>query len=206
MMTKKEKIHFIEAIFDALFPHPVIPLVHYDPYTLLIATLLSAQCTDAKVNKVTPQLFALASNPFEMAKHSAEEIEAIIKPLGLSKAKAKAIVELSKILVTKYKGEVPKSFQALEELPGVGHKTASVVMVQAFDHPAFPVDTHIHRCAAKWGLASGKSVEATEKSLKRLFPKKSWGKRHLQMIYYARAYCPARGHSLDKCLICAKFS
>lgn len=205
-MRKKEIVHFIEEVLDSLFPDPTIPLNHQDPYTLLIAVLLSAQCTDAKVNQVTPKLFALGSTPYEMAKQPREDVERIIKPLGLSKAKAKAIVELSKILVSKYEGVVPSNFEALEALPGVGHKTASVVMVQAFGIPAFPVDTHIHRCAKKWGLSRGKTVEETERDLKKLFSKETWAKRHLQIIYYARAYCPARGHQLSKCPICAKLS
>ena len=193
----------IQKILNELFPNPSIPLNHSDPYTLLIAVLLSAQCTDARVNLVTPHLFARASKPEEMVLLTIPEITEIIRTCGLSNTKAKAIWHLSKILVEKHKGKVPASFAALEKLPGVGHKTASVVMSQAFHKPAFPVDTHIHRCAKRWGLSSGKNVEQTEKDLKKAFPKKSWNKVHLQIIYFARKYCPAKGHDPKKCPICS---
>lgn len=197
-----KKTKEIQKILNTLFPDPSIPLEHTDPYTLLIAVLLSAQCTDARVNLVTPALFAKASTPQEMIKLSIEEITDIIRTCGLSNTKAKAIWNLSKILIDKHGGKVPASFSDLEALPGVGHKTASVVMSQAFHEPAFPVDTHIHRCAKRWGLSSGKSVEQTEKDLKSLFPKNSWNKLHLQIIYFARKYCPAKGHDPKKCPIC----
>lgn len=203
-MTKKEKADFIIETLNQLYPHPPIPLNHRDAYTLLIAVLLSAQCTDVRVNQVTPTLFALADNPLSMSKIPVEKIKEIIRPCGLSPRKSQAISDLSKILVEKYHTKVPQSFEALEELPGVGHKTASVVMSQAFDIPAFPVDTHIHRLAYRWGLSSGKSVEHTEKDLKHLFPKNIWNILHLQIIYYGREYCPARGHDPKKCLICSK--
>ncbi|MBS0604887.1 MAG: endonuclease III [Verrucomicrobia bacterium] len=198
----KKKAQAIQKILNDLFPSPEIPLEHKDPYTLLIAVLLSAQCTDARVNQVTPHLFARASTPKEMIALSIDEIAAIIRPCGLSNNKAKAIWNLSKIILEKHKGKVPASFTALEKLPGVGHKTASVVMSQAFHKPAFPVDTHIHRCAKRWGLSSGKNVEQTEKDLKSLFPKKTWNKLHLQIIYFARKYCPALKHKKEKCPIC----
>ena len=201
--AKQNKAHKIGEILDSLFPNPAIPLLHSDPYTLLIAVLLSAQCTDARVNQVTPMLFALADTPQQMCKLSVEEIAAVIKPCGLSNTKAKAIRNLSRILIEEYGEKVPASFEQLEKLPGVGHKTASVVMAQAFHEPAFPVDTHIHRCAKRWGLSSGKSVVQTEKDLKAVFAKKTWIKRHLQIIYYARKYCPARGHHVADCPICA---
>ncbi len=199
---KTAKTRLITQVLNELFPHPKIPLVHHDPYTLLIAVLLSAQCTDARVNQVTPHLFALADTPEKMAQLSALEIETIIKPCGLAARKSKAIRELSRILVQEHKGKVPNTFAALEKLPGVGHKTASVVMAQSFQKAAIAVDTHIHRCAHRWGLSSGKTVEQTEKDLKRLFPKKNWIKLHLQIIYFARAYCPARGHKKELCPIC----
>jgi endonuclease-3 len=189
-------------ILDELFPDPQIPLKHRDPYTLLIAVLLSAQCTDARVNVITPTLFALADTPEKMVRLDPKKIEEIIRPCGLAPTKAKAIWNLSKDLIERHGGKVPDSFEELEKLPGVGHKTASVVMAQAFGHPAFPVDTHIHRCAQRWGLSSGKSVVQTEKDLKKVFPKKSWNKVHLQIILYARTYCPARGHKIDLCPIC----
>ncbi len=201
-MTKKERAAFIQQTLDRLFPETPIPLSHKDPYTLLIAVLLSAQCTDERVNKITPHLFALADNPFDMAKLPVDKIREIIRPCGLSPRKSKAISELSAILVEKYNGKVPKTFEELEALPGVGHKTASVVMSQAFHIPAFPVDTHIHRLAQRWKLTNGKNVVQTEKDLKEIFDKNSWNKLHLQIIYYGRTYCPARGHSLDKCCIC----
>ena len=202
-MNKKEKAKKIQRILEKLFPNPAIPLLHSDSYTLLIAVLLSAQCTDARVNQTTPQLFTKASTPKEMVALSVAEIAAIIKPCGLSNTKAKAIWNLSKILIEKHHGKVPASFLALEALPGVGHKTASVVMIHAFHKPAFPVDTHIHRLAKRWGLSSGKNVKQTEKDLKALFPKKTWNKLHLQMIYFARKYCPARGHKQEECPICS---
>lgn len=204
-MTKKQKARAIAAILEELFPETPVPLHHSDAYTLLIAVLLSAQCTDERVNQITPILFGRAANPFDMVKLSVDEIREIIKPCGLSPRKSAAIYELSKILIDKYKGEVPQSFEALEELPGVGHKTASVVMSQWFGVPAFPVDTHIHRLAARWGLSSGKSVEQTEADLKKLFPKKLWNKLHLQIIFFGRKYCPARGHDPVQCPICSRY-
>lgn len=201
-MNKKTRAKRIQGILDRLFPNPEIPLQYQDPYTLLIAVVLSAQNTDKKVNQFSPALFAKASNPQQMIALRPEEIAAIIKPCGLSNTKAKAIWNLSKILVEQYKGEVPHSLSALEELPGVGHKTASVVVSQGFGQAAFPVDTHIHRCAKRWGLSYGKTVQETEKDLKRLFPKKNWNKLHLQIIYFAREYCPARGHKKEQCPIC----
>jgi endonuclease-3 len=202
-MTKKERAKFIVEKLEALFPEVPIPLQHKDPYTLLIAVLLSAQCTDERVNKVTPFLFAIADNPFDMAKLPVDEIKEIIRPCGLSPKKSTAISELSKILVYKYNGAVPESFELLEELPGVGHKTASVVMSQAFGHPAFPVDTHIHRLAQRWKLTNGKNVEQTEADLKKIFKKELWNKLHLQIIYFGRAYCPSRGHKKEDCPICS---
>jgi endonuclease-3 len=204
-MSKKEKAKQIRRLLEELFPNPTIPLSHKDPYTLLIAVLLSAQSTDARVNLVTPHLFAKASTPEKMVSLSVEEIAAIIKSCGLSNTKAKAIWNLSKMLLEKHHGKVPASFAELEALPGVGHKTASVVMIQAFHQPAFPVDTHIHRLAKRWGLSSGKNVKQTEKDLKALFPKKTWNQLHLQMIYFGRKYCPARGHKKEQCPICRLF-
>jgi endonuclease III len=204
-MNKKEKAKHIQKILDKIFPEPEIPLKVKNPYTLLIAVLLSAQSTDARVNLVTPHLFAKASTPEEMVDLSIEEIENIIRPCGLAPTKAKAIWKLSRDLIDKHQGKVPKSFKALEALPGVGHKTASVVMSHAFGIPAFPVDTHIHRCAKRWGLSQGKSVVHTENDLKKLFPKKDWNKLHLQIILFARKYCPARGHNVKKCPICSGF-
>lgn len=204
-MTKKEKVSFILETLERLYPEVPIPLDHKDPYTLLIAVLLSAQCTDARVNTITPLLFAEADNPKDMVKLSIDEIRDIIKPCGLSPAKSKAIHGLSVILNEQYGGQVPDTFEALEALPGVGHKTASVVMSQAFGYPAFPVDTHIHRLAARWKLSSGKNVEQTEKDLKRLIPQNLWNKAHLQIIFYGREYCPARGHDVAKCPICNTF-
>ncbi|MDP7320485.1 MAG: endonuclease III [Bacteriovoracaceae bacterium] len=200
--SKLKRAEYIENALEKYYPQTPIPLDHKDPYTLLIAVLLSAQCTDERVNKITPHLFAMADNPFDMVKHTVEEIKDIIKPCGLSPRKSKAIWELSDILIKKYEGVVPKSFEALESLPGVGHKTASVVMAQAFDVPAFPVDTHIHRLAQNWKLTSGKNVEQTEKDLKRLFPKEKWNKLHLQIIFYGREYCTARGCKGLVCPIC----
>lgn len=202
-MKKKERALQIAKILDHHFPKPSIPLEHCDAYTLLIAVLLSAQCTDLRVNQVTPHLFAKAHTPQEMVKLTIEEIQSIIRPCGLSNTKAKAIWNLSKKIIEEYKGKVPRNFEGLESLPGVGHKTASVVMSQAFKKPAFPVDTHIHRCAKRWNLSDGKSVEKTEEDLKRLFPKSQWNKIHLQIIYFARTFCPARGHKADKCPICS---
>jgi len=201
-MKKKERVDFIASTLEQLYPETPIPLDHSNPYTLLIAVLLSAQCTDERVNKITPFLFERANNPHDMILLSIDEIREIIKPCGLSPFKSKAIWNLSKILVDNYNGQVPNSFEELEALPGVGHKTASVVMSQAFGVPAFPVDTHIHRLAERWKLTNGKSVEQTEKDLKRLFPKETWNKLHLQIIFYGRQYCPARGHKLENCLIC----
>ncbi len=196
-MTKQEKIQFVIDELERLYPETPIPLDHKDPYTLLIAVLLSAQCTDLRVNQVTPDLFRLADTPFKMAKVTVEEIRAIIRPCGLSPRKSKAIHELSNILIEKYKGEVPAEFELLESLPGVGHKTASVVMAQAFGHPAFPVDTHIHRLMYRWNFSTGKNVEQTEKDAKRLFPKELWNKLHLQIIFYGREYSPARGNQFE---------
>jgi endonuclease-3 len=192
-MTKKEKAAYIVEQLERLYPETPIPLDHKDPFTLLIAVLLSAQCTDERVNKVTPALFKKADNPFKMIKLTVEQIEAIVRPCGLSPAKSKNIRRLSEILIEKYNGDVPQSFEALEELPGVGHKTASVVMAQAFGVPAFPVDTHIHRLMTRWKLTNGKSVEQTEKDAKKLFPEVLWNKLHLQIIFYGREYSPARG-------------
>ena len=203
MSAKREKAKWIEKKLAELFPHPKIPLDHHDPYTLLIAVLLSAQCTDARVNQITPVLFSRANTAKKMIKLSIDEIGKIIRPCGLWRAKAKAIWNLSKKLIEKHKGKVPGNFSDLEALAGVGHKTASVVMAHAFHESAFPVDTHIHRCAKRWGLSSGKNVVQTERDLKKLFPKKSWNHLHLQMIYFARKYCPARGHRIEKCPICA---
>ena len=191
-MTKKEKAIYIINELEILFPETPIPLNHSDPYTLLIAVLLSAQCTDERVNKITPLLFKKGPTPFEMVKLSVEEIKAIIRPCGLSPKKSKAIWDLSAILIAKYKGEVPVSFELLEELPGVGHKTASVVMSQAFGFPAFPVDTHIHRLLTRWGISSGKNVVETEKAAKKVFPIETWNKLHLQIIFYGRLFSPAR--------------
>ena len=202
-MTKKEKVEFILNELETRYPNPPIPLDHKDAYTLLIAVLLSAQCTDVRVNKITPALFSIADNPFDMVKLSVEEIREIIKPCGLSPAKSKAIYRLSEILIEKYNGEVPYKIDLLEELPGVGHKTASVLMCQAFGEPAFPVDTHIHRLAWRWGLSNGKSVTQTEKDLKRLIPKEKWNKAHLQIIYFGREFCPARPHNPSQCPICS---
>ncbi len=201
-MTKKEKALYISQKLEELFPETPIPLDHTSAYTLLIAVLLSAQCTDERVNKITPHLFAKAKTPFEMVSLSIDEIREIIKPCGLSPAKSKAIYNLSQIIIEQHHGEVPQTFEELEALPGVGHKTASVVMSQAFGVPAFPVDTHIHRLAERWKLSSGKNVTQTEKDLKKLFVKDSWNKIHLQIIFYGRAFCPARGHQIEKCEIC----
>lgn len=203
-MTKTDKVTDILHILDTFYPKVETPLHHKDAYTLLVAVLLSAQCTDERVNKITPLLFKKADNPLYMLKMSVEEIREIIKPCGLSPMKSKGIWGLSKILVEKYEGRVPDTFEALEELPAVGHKTASVVMTQWFGKPAFPVDTHIHRLAYRWGLSTGKNVEQTERDLKRLIPEDRWNKVHLQIIYFGRAYCPARGHVWQNCPICRK--
>jgi endonuclease-3 len=203
-MNEQERASFVIKTLEELYPETPIPLDHKDAYTLLIAVLLSAQCTDVRVNQVTPFLFVKADNPFKMIELSVDEIREIIRPCGLSPRKSKAIHELSQILIEKYGGKVPQTFEELEALPGVGHKTASVVMSQAFGFPAFPVDTHIHRLMERWGLSNGKSVEQTEKDAKRLFPENLWNKLHLQIIYYGRQYCPARGHKVDNCMICSK--
>lgn len=200
-MTKKEKVQFVISTLKDLYPQIPIPLDHKDPYTLLIAVLLSAQSTDVRVNQITPLLFEIADNPYDMVKLTVEEIREIIKPVGLSPMKSKGIHGLSKILIEKHNGKVPKSFEALEELPAVGHKTASVVMSQAFHVPAFPVDTHIHRLMYRWGLSNGKNVVQTEKDAKRLFPKDLWNELHLQIIWYGRQYSPARGWDLEKDII-----
>jgi len=200
-MTKQEKVEFVINTLKKLYPEIPIPLDHKDPYTLLIAVLMSAQSTDVRVNQITPLLFARADNPYEMIKLSVEEIREIIKPVGLSPMKSKGIYGLSKILIEEHNGKVPKSFEALEALPAVGHKTASVVMSQAFGVPAFPVDTHIHRLLYRWNLSNGKNVVQTEKDAKRLFPKELWNDLHLQIIWYGREYSPARGWNLDKDII-----
>ena len=197
-MNKKETVQFIIDTLQKLYPEIPIPLDHKDPYTLLIAVLLSAQCTDVRVNKITPLLFAKADNPFDMVKMTVEEIKEIIRPCGLSPMKSKGIHGLSKILIDTYNGEVPQSFEGLEALPAVGHKTASVVMSQAFGIPAFPVDTHIHRLMWRWNLTNGKNVQQTEKDAKRLFPIELWNDLHLQIIWYGREYSPARGWDLEK--------
>jgi len=201
-MTKPQRAAHILRRLEELYPETPIPLDHKDAYTLLVAVLLSAQCTDVRVNQITPALFARADNPHDMMNVPVDEIREIIKPCGLSPAKSKAISVLSKMLVEKYNGEVPADFDALEELPGVGHKTASVVMAQAFGVPAFPVDTHIHRLATRWKLTPGKNVVQTERDLKKLFPRDSWNKLHLQIIFYGREHCTARGCDGKKCLLC----
>ncbi|MED5354862.1 MAG: endonuclease III [Bacteroidota bacterium] len=203
-MNKKEKVNFVIKSLESLYPEVPIPLNHHDPYTLLIAVLLSAQCTDERVNKITPLLFKKADNPYKMIKLSVDEIKAIIRPCGLSPMKSKGIYGLSKILIEKHKGKVPSNFIDLESLPSVGHKTASVVMSQAFGFPAFPVDTHIHRMMYRWGFSSGKNVITTEKDAKRLFPKALWNKLHLQIIYYAREKSPARGWKIENDIITKK--
>jgi endonuclease-3 len=200
-MTQKERVIFVINTLNAIYPEIPMPLDHKDPYTLLIAVLLSAQCTDVRVNQITPLLFAKADNPYDMVKMSIEEIQDIIRPCGLSPMKSKGIYGLSKILIEKYDGEVPQSFEALESLPAVGHKTASVVMSQAFGVPAFPVDTHIHRLMYRWNFSNGKNVVQTEKDAKRLFPRELWNDLHLQIIWYGRQYSPARGLDLDKDII-----
>lgn len=200
-MNKQQRVEFVINTLNELYPSIPIPLKHKDPYTLLIAVLLSAQSTDVKVNQITPLLFQRADNPYDMVKMSVEEIREIIKPVGLSPMKSKGIYGLSKILIQKYQGQVPKSIEALEELPAVGHKTASVVVAQAFGIPAFPVDTHIHRLMYRWNLSTGKNVKQTEKDAKRLFPKALWNDLHLQIIWYGREYSPARAWNLDKDII-----
>ena len=200
-MTKQEKVDFVIKTLNDLYPETPIPLEHKDPYTLLIAVLLSAQSTDRGVNKITPILFGIADNPYDMVKLTIEEIRDIIRPVGLSPMKSKGIHGLSEILIEKYNGQVPNTYEALEALPAVGHKTASVVMSQAFNIPAFPVDTHIHRLMYRWGLSNGKNVKVTEKDAKRLFSKDLWNKLHLQIIFYGRQYSPARGWNLEKDII-----
>ena len=201
-MLKQERADYVRQRLNELYPETPIPLDHTDAYTLLVAVLLSAQCTDKRVNEVTPALFKLANNPHDMARKKAIDVEKIIKLCGLSPRKSRAIVELSNIIVDQHDGEVPQSFEELEALPGVGHKTASVVMSQAFGVPAFPVDTHIHRLAQRWGLTKGKNVTQTETDLKKLFPKESWNKLHLQIIFYGREHCTARGCDGLVCEIC----
>ena len=203
-MTKQARVQFIIDKLEELYPNPAIPLDHKDAYTMLIAVLLSAQCTDKRVNLITPHLFKKADTPQGMVKLAISEIQEIIRPCGLSPAKAKAIHGLSVILLDKHKGKVPNTFEDLEHLPGVGHKTASVIMAQVFHVPAFPVDTHIHRLMTRWKLTNGKSVDQTEKDAKRLFPENLWNKLHLQIIYFGREYCPARGHVVEQCPICSK--
>ena len=204
-MTKREKAAAIHSRLEELYPEVPVPLDHTDPYTLLVAVLLSAQCTDVRVNQVTPSLWAVTDRPEVMKTLPVEDIRAIIRPCGLSPSKSKAIKELSRIIDEEYGGEVPRTFAELEALPGVGHKTASVVMSQAFGVPAFPVDTHIHRLAYRWGLTTGKNVVKTEHDLKRLFPRESWNKLHLQIIFFGREYCPARGHRMRDCPICSRY-
>lgn len=204
-MTKKEKAEAIRKFLDQLYPDPPVPLYHTNPYTLCIAVLLSAHTTDKSVNSATPTLFGLADNPRDMVKLTPEKIQSIIQRVGLSKTKSKNVWNLSRILLEKHGGELPTTMEELEELPGVGHKTASVVVCQAFGQEAFPVDTHIHRLAERWGLSNGRNVEQTEADLKKVFPRSSWPKLHLQMIYYGREYCPARGHDLSRCELCREF-
>ena len=203
-MDKKNKVKYLIKELENLFPEVPVPLNHKDPYTLLIAVLLSAQCTDERVNQITPNLFTKADNPYDMINLSIEEIKEIIRPCGLSPMKSKGIYGLSKIIIEKHNGLVPKTFEDLEELPGVGHKTASVVMSQAFGFPAFPVDTHIHRLMYRWGLSNGSNVKQTEKDAKRIFPQENWNKLHLQIIFYARKYSPARGWDINKDIITKK--
>ena len=205
MNSKQINARKIADTLEELYPETPIPLDHKDSYTLLIAVLLSAQCTDARVNTITPLLFAKADNPYAMVKLKVEDIKAIIRPCGLSPRKSQAIYDLSEIIINKHQGEVPQSFEYLEELPGVGHKTASVVMAQAFGVPAFPVDTHIHRLAYRWKLTNGKNVAQTEKDLKRLFPEELWNKLHLQIIFFGREYCQARIHKPEQCPICKDY-
>lgn len=201
-MNKKEKVQFVVDTLEKLFPETPIPLNHQDNYTLLVAVLLSAQCTDERVNQITPLLFAEADNPYDMVKLGRDSIQEIIRPCGLSPMKSKGIYGLSEIIIDKHQGKVPNTFSDLEELPGVGHKTASVVMSQGFGVPAFPVDTHIHRLLYRWTLTNGKSVKQTERDAKRLFAKELWNKLHLQIIFFGRSHCPARGHNPYECPIC----
>jgi len=203
-MNRKTRAHFVEETLNRLFPNPQIPLNHQDPFTLLVAVLLSAQCTDERVNKTTETLFARADTPEKMAEMPVEEIQKLIYSCGLASTKARALKSLSKQIIQRFDSAVPHTFSELESLPGVGHKTASVVLIQAFGIPAFPVDTHIFRVAKRWGLARGKHVREVEEELKSLFPKKRWAHLHLQMILYARKFCPARNHSLSACPICSK--
>lgn len=205
-VNRKEKAKAIKEFLDGLYPDPPIPLYHTNSYTLCIAVLLSAHTTDKSVNAATPALFRLADNPADMVKLTPERIKEIIRNVGLSNTKSRNVWNLSRILLEKHGGELPNTLEELEELPGVGHKTASVVMVQAFHQPAFPVDTHIHRLAERWGLSNGRNVEQTEKDLKSVFPRESWAKLHLQMIYYGREYCPARNHDLSRCELCRRFA
>lgn len=202
-MTRREKAERIQAVLDEVYPEVAIPLGHRDPFTLLVAVVLSAQTTDKKVNQVTPALFARAGTPAEMAALPVEEIHGCIREVGLANQKAKNLRRLAEIVATEHGGEVPRTYEALEALPGVGHKTASVVKVQAFGEPAFPVDTHIHRLAWRWGLSDGSNVECTERDLKRAFPEETWGKLHLQIIYFGREHCPALRHDFDACPICS---
>jgi endonuclease-3 len=202
-VRREEKAHRVQAVLDDLYPDVDVPLDHRDPYTLLIAVVLSAQCTDVRVNQVAPKLFARASTPQEMMQLPVAKIREIIRPCGLAPQKSAAIASLSRDLVEKHGGSVPDTFEELEALRGVGHKSASVVMLQAFGRPAFPVDTHIHRLARRWGLSRGRSAEHTERDLKKLYPRESWGRLHLQIIYFGREHCPARGHDLGACPICS---
>jgi endonuclease-3 len=202
-VRRAEKARRIQAILDEHFPELLVPLAHEDPFTLLVAVLLSAQCTDARVNQVTPGLFAQASTPQAMARLPVARIQRLIRSCGLAPSKARNLSALSKLLLERHGGRVPRSFEALEALPGVGHKTASVVMVQAFGEPAFPVDTHIHRLAARWGLSSGRDVLTTERDLKRLFAREDWGRVHLQLVHFGRSWCPARGHDPARCPVCS---
>jgi endonuclease-3 len=204
-MTRQQKAAKIAIILDDLYPNVPIPLEHEDPYTLLVAVILSAQCTDIRVNQITPLLFEKAKNPYDMVRLSIEEIADIIRPCGLAPSKSKGIYNTSQILIDKYDGIVPNTFEALNALPSVGRKTANVVLSQAFGVPAFPVDTHIHRLAYRWGLSNGKNPDQTEKDLTKVFPKESWNKLHLQIIYFGREYCPARGHHPNECPICSKY-
>ena len=201
-MKKTERVNYIISFLEGLYPETPVPLLNRNHFELLVAVLLSAQCTDERVNQVTPKLFSLADNPLSMSKIPIEDIYKIIRPCGLAPQKSKAISNLSKILITKHDGNVPSNFESLEALPGVGHKTASVVMAQVFGYPAFPIDTHIHRLAQRWWLTNGKNVTQTEKDLKKLFPEKLWNKLHLQIIFYGREYCTARGCNGTICKIC----
>lgn len=203
-MTKAEKVRIVMDTLERLYPDVSVPLDHRDPYTHMIAVLLSAQCTDARVNVIAPQLFARARTPTRMVELEVAEIEAIIRPCGLAPRKSRAIRDLSQILLDRHQGKVPASLEELEKLPGIGHKSAQVVMAQDFGVPSFPVDTHIHRLAFRWGLSTGRSVERTEKDLKRLFPRERWNKLHLQIIYFGREHCPARGHDFSTCPLCGK--